>query len=91
MDRGTLHTVLRALGVRDGHYYIEGVHEPFPLPTDFLYLRRSRTAPGMWETGAYERGTWETVTRHAREEPACTHLLRLLTGTGGPPSDGGAA
>ncbi|MFC9950784.1 hypothetical protein [Streptomyces prasinus] len=90
MDRGTLHAVLRALGVRDGHYYIEGVHEPSPLPTDFLYLRRSRAAPDMWETGAYERGAWETVTRHAREESACTHLLRLLTGTGSPPSDGSA-
>ncbi|MCP3767676.1 hypothetical protein [Streptomyces sp. MAR25Y5] len=90
MDRGTLHAVLRALGVRDGHYYIEGVHEPSPLPTDFLYLRRSRAAPDMWETGAYERGTWETVTRHAREESACAHLLRLLTGTGNPSSDGSA-
>lgn len=82
MNRDTLRTVLRALDVRDCHYYIEGVHEPSPLPTDFLYLRHSRTAPDIWETGAYERGSWETVARHTREESACAHLLHLLTGTG---------
>lgn len=42
----------------------------------------------MWETGAYERGAWEVVTRHTREESACTHLLRLPTGAGNPPSGG---
>jgi hypothetical protein len=81
MDRHTLHTALRTAGVADGHYYIEDVHEPSPPPTDFLYLRRSPTTPGLWETGAYERGTWETITQHTHEADACTHLLRLLTGT----------
>ncbi|MEU1854325.1 hypothetical protein ABZ499_35060 [Streptomyces sp. NPDC019990] len=79
MDRKALRTVLRARGVQDGHYYIEDVHESSPLPTDFLYLRRSTTAPGTWETGSYERGTWETITQHTGEEDACAHLLRLLT------------
>ncbi|MFI1000350.1 hypothetical protein ACIP10_18520 [Streptomyces galbus] len=79
MDRRSLRTVLRARGVQDGHYYIEDVHQPSPLPTDFLYLRRSPAFSGRWETGSYERGTWETIAQHTREEDACTHLLRLLT------------
>jgi hypothetical protein len=78
MNRHALQNALRTAGVADGHYYIEGVHEPVPLPTDFLYLRRSPDTPGLWETGACERGTWETITQHAQEEDACTHLLRLL-------------
>lgn len=82
MDRHTLHDVLRTRGVQDGHYYIDGAHEPSPLPPDFLYMRRSRTASGMWETGAYERGSWQEIAQHAKEEDACTHLLQLLTGTG---------
>ncbi|MFD7702145.1 hypothetical protein [Streptomyces caelestis] len=79
MDRHALHAALRAAGVASGHYWIQGVHEPSPPPTDFLYLRPSPTSPGAWEVGAYERGTWETITQHARETDACTHLLRLLT------------
>ncbi|MFH9015610.1 hypothetical protein ACH4C6_30095 [Streptomyces sp. NPDC017943] len=82
MDRESLRTVLRARGVQDGHYYIEGVHQPSPLPTDFLYLRRSTAVPGTWETGAHERGTWEAIAWHAHEEHACAHLLRLLTAEG---------
>jgi hypothetical protein len=81
VDCHTLHTVLRSKGVQDGYYYIEGVHEPAPLPTDFLYLRRSPAHPGRWETGAYERGTWQAVTEHTSEADACTHLLHLLTAT----------
>ncbi|MFD5712526.1 hypothetical protein ACFWHW_19400 [Streptomyces pharetrae] len=81
MDRHALHTALRTAGVADGHYFIQGVHEPSPPPTDFLYLRHAPDEPGMWEVGAYERGTWESITRHRREADACTHLLRLLTRT----------
>ncbi|MFB0621134.1 hypothetical protein [Streptomyces sp. AGS-58] len=80
MNRHTLVTVLRALGVQDGHYYLEDVHEPVPLPTDFLYLRRSPADPDRWDVGACERGAWETISLHLHEEDACTHLLRLLTG-----------
>ncbi|WP_175407186.1 hypothetical protein, partial [Streptomyces sp. TRM64462] len=63
-----------------GHYFIEGVHEPAPLPPDFLYVRRSPRGPGTWETGAYERGVWHPITHHTTEAAACTDLLRLLTG-----------
>lgn len=84
MDRRALRTALRAAGVADGHYVIEGVHEPAPLPPDFLYLRRTPGGlpdGGAWETGAYERGTYEPIARHADEPTACAHLLRLLTPT----------
>ncbi|MGW8884477.1 hypothetical protein [Streptomyces sp. NPDC055749] len=76
MDRLHLRAALRAAGVPDGYYRIEGVHEPVPTPTDFLFLRRSPDA--VWETGAFERGTYEVVARHPDEETACAHLLRLL-------------
>lgn len=76
-DRWQLRAALVAAGVADGYYRIEGVHEPVPTPTDFLFLRRARD--GAWETGAYERGTYEVVARHPSESAACRHLLRLLT------------
>ncbi|MCI0383820.1 hypothetical protein [Streptomyces sp. CNQ085] len=79
MDRHALHAALRAAGVADGHYRIEGVHEPSPPPTDFLYLRRSPDASGLWETGAYERGVWEAAAHHRNEADACAHLFRLMT------------
>ncbi|MFJ2441406.1 MULTISPECIES: hypothetical protein [unclassified Streptomyces] len=77
MDRRTLRTALRAAGVPDGCYRVEGVHEPVPTPPDFLFLRQG--PDGVWETGVYERGVYETVTRHPDEQAACAHLLRLLT------------
>ncbi|MFJ7995776.1 hypothetical protein ACIQ7D_01135 [Streptomyces sp. NPDC096310] len=77
MDRHALRAALSAAGVPDGYYRIEGVHEPAPTPVDFLFVRR--TADGAWETGAYERGTSETIARHTSESAACAHLLRLLT------------
>ncbi|GAA0464539.1 MULTISPECIES: hypothetical protein [Streptomyces] len=77
MDRQELRSALRAAGVADGHYRIEGVHEPAPTPPDFLFLRR--TPDGAWETGAYERGAYEVITRHPDEAAACAHLLALLT------------
>ncbi|MDN3295169.1 hypothetical protein QWM81_14105 [Streptomyces ficellus] len=80
MNRRALHAALRARGVADGHYFIEGVHEPRPLPPDFLYVRRAPHAPGVWEAGAYERGVWEAVTHRSDEAEACADLLRLLTG-----------
>ncbi|WP_299535992.1 hypothetical protein [uncultured Streptomyces sp.] len=81
MDRRALRATLRAAGVADGYYRIEGVHEPAPTPPDFLFLR---AAPdGTWETGAYERGAYEVVARHPDEAAACAHLLSLLTGPGG--------
>ncbi|MDI3384932.1 hypothetical protein QIS99_01675 [Streptomyces sp. B-S-A8] len=77
MDRTALRTALAAAGVPDGHYRIEGVHEPAPTPPDFLFLRRS--PDGAWETGAYERGLYEVITHHGTEAEACAALLRLLT------------
>lgn len=77
MDRHRLRAALRASGVPDGYYVIEGVHEPAPTPPDFLYLRQ--TPDGVWETGAYERGTHHPVARHTAEAAACAHLLRMLT------------
>ncbi|MEU6016823.1 hypothetical protein ABZ826_23070 [Streptomyces sp. NPDC047515] len=76
MERRELHAALSAAGVADGYYRIEGVHEPAPTPTDFLFLRQA--ADGVWETGAYERGTYEVIARHPSEQAACAHLLRLL-------------
>ncbi|MFI1016629.1 hypothetical protein [Streptomyces sp. NPDC020965] len=77
MDRHEVRAALRAAGVADGHYRVEGVHEPVPTPPDFLFLRRS--SDGAWETGAYERGAYEVIARHTDEAGACAHLLRLLT------------
>lgn len=76
MERHELRAALVAAGVADGYYRIEGVHEPVPTPSDFLYLRRA--PDGVWETGAYERGTYEVLARHPDEAAACRHLLRLL-------------
>ncbi|ROQ59379.1 hypothetical protein EDD93_6773 [Streptomyces sp. 840.1] len=76
MDRRELRAALDAAGVADGYYRIEGVHEPAPTPTDFLFLRRA--PDGAWETGAYERGTYEVIARHPSESAGCAHLLRLL-------------
>lgn len=76
MDRRELRDALRAAGVADGYYRIEGVHEPAPTPTDFLFLRQ--VPGGGWETGAYERGGYEVIARHPNEATACAHLLRLL-------------
>ncbi|MFH8516200.1 hypothetical protein ACH4CE_14000 [Streptomyces gelaticus] len=76
MNRRELHAALSRAGVADGYYRIEGVHEPVPTPTDFLFLRQA--SDGVWETGAYERGTYEIIARHPSEQDACGHLLRLL-------------
>ncbi|MER5281123.1 hypothetical protein ABT025_36085 [Streptomyces sp. NPDC002809] len=76
MDRRELRTALSASGVADGYFRIEGVHEPAPTPTDFLFLRQA--SDGVWETGAYERGRYEVVARHPDESDACAHLFRLL-------------
>ncbi|GAA2991949.1 hypothetical protein [Streptomyces fulvorobeus] len=76
MDRPHLRAALRVAGVPDGYYRIEGVHEPVPPPTDFLFLRRG--SGDVWETGAFERGTYEVLARHPDEESACAHLLALL-------------
>ncbi|MER5491442.1 hypothetical protein ACSMX9_28105 [Streptomyces sp. LE64] len=77
MNRSGLHRALVAAGVPDGHYRIEGAHEPVPTPPDFLFLRRS--PDGGWETGVYERGHHEVIAHHPTEAGACAHLLRLLT------------
>ncbi|MER5768604.1 hypothetical protein [Streptomyces sp. NPDC001985] len=76
MDRRGARAALSAAGVADGHYHIEGVHEPAPTPPDFLYLRRA--PDGGWETGVYERGAHQAIARHPSESAACAHLLRLL-------------
>ncbi|MFI5618006.1 hypothetical protein [Streptomyces sp. NPDC051567] len=76
MDRRELYAALNEAGVAGGYYRIEGVHEPVPTPTDFLFLRRA--PDGVWETGAYERGLYEVIARHPGEQAACAHLLHLL-------------
>ncbi|CAM5667425.1 hypothetical protein SCALM49S_07651 [Streptomyces californicus] len=45
-------------------------------PTDFLFVRRG--PDGGWETGAFERGAYDVLTRHPDEAAACGHLLELL-------------
>ncbi|MGW1818465.1 hypothetical protein ACWCQM_33460 [Streptomyces sp. NPDC002125] len=80
MERRELREALDAAGVADGYYRIEGVHEPVPTPPDFLLLRKA--PDGVWETGAYERGTYEVIARHPDEASACAHLMRLLVGAG---------
>ncbi|WP_326708971.1 hypothetical protein OG758_05935 [Streptomyces sp. NBC_01474] len=76
MDRHALEHALRQAAVPPTHYWIEGVHEPSPTPTDFLYVREE--PGGGWETGAYERGTHKTIARHPTEGAACAHLWQLL-------------
>ncbi|MEV5599357.1 hypothetical protein [Streptomyces sp. NPDC052496] len=76
-DRHATRAALRAAGVADSHYRIEGVHEPVPTPPDFLFLRQAQD--GSWETGTYERGATHGITRHPTETAACAHLFRLLT------------
>ncbi|WP_374206271.1 hypothetical protein [Streptomyces roseoverticillatus] len=76
-DRQAAHEILRAAGVHDRLYCIEGVHEPaVPLP-DFHFLR---LRDGMWETGLYERGQYAVTARFPRHEEAaaCRHLLSGL-------------
>jgi len=76
VDRRELRAALSSAGVADGYYRIEGVHEPAPTPTDFLFLRQA--SDGAWETGAFERGRYEVIARHQQEAAACAHLFRLL-------------
>ncbi|GHB20932.1 MULTISPECIES: hypothetical protein [Streptomyces] len=76
MERRELRAALHAARVPDDYYRIEGVHEPVPTPTDFLFLRRA--PDGVWETGAYERGAYEVLARHPDEATGCGHLLHLL-------------
>ncbi|MEV0322907.1 hypothetical protein ACIBKX_15260 [Streptomyces sp. NPDC050658] len=76
-DISGLPAALRAAGVADGYYWIEGVHEPVPTPPDFVYLRRT-AGGGAWETGTYERGTYAPLARYTDEAAACAALLRLL-------------
>lgn len=74
-DRQALERALRETGVPAAYYWIEGVHEPTPTPPDFVYLRRATEG---WETGVYERGTYEPVATHTTEADACAHLRGLL-------------
>ncbi|MEV6950437.1 hypothetical protein [Streptomyces sp. NPDC051183] len=74
--RQELERALREAGVPAGHYWIEGVHEPAPTPTDFVYLRAR--PDGSWETGVFERGAYEPVAGHTTEAGACAHLRTLL-------------
>lgn len=78
MNREALHRALREAGVAADCYRIEGVHEPAPTPVDHLFLRRRA---GMWETGVYERGTYEVLARTDSETEACQHLYGLACGT----------
>ncbi|MFD7324877.1 hypothetical protein ACFV9D_27960 [Streptomyces sp. NPDC059875] len=77
MNRSALARALRAAGVPEGHYWIEGVHEPAPTPPDFVYLRSAPGGDG-WETGVYERGAYEPVATHATEAEACAHFRTLI-------------
>ncbi|AZQ70062.1 MULTISPECIES: hypothetical protein [Streptomyces] len=77
LDRRRACAALRAAGVNDRLYSIEGVHEPTaPLP-DFHFLR---LRAGMWETGLFERGEYAVTARFpaSEEAAACGHLLRHL-------------
>ncbi|APS23303.1 hypothetical protein TK78_33600 [Streptomyces sp. Tue 6075] len=76
MDRRALRAALVEARIPGGYYRIEGVHEPVPTPPDFLVVRRSGDTG--WETGAFERGTYEVIARHPDEATACAHLLSLL-------------
>ncbi|QCX81684.1 hypothetical protein C9F11_40520 [Streptomyces sp. YIM 121038] len=76
MDVHALRSALRAAGVADGYYWIEGVHEPAPTPPDFAYLRGD--GQGAWELGTYERGEWHPLARGLAEAEACRRMLRLL-------------
>ncbi|MER7722507.1 hypothetical protein [Streptomyces sp. NPDC096323] len=76
MERRELRAALSSAGVAGGYYRIEGVHEPAPTPTDFLFLRQA--SDGVWETGAFERGRYEVIARHQQESAACAHLFSLL-------------
>ncbi|MFC9499942.1 hypothetical protein [Streptomyces sp. NPDC056982] len=53
MDRHALEHALRQAAVPPTHYWIEGVHEPSPTPTDFLYVRED--PGGGWERGVRAR------------------------------------
>ncbi|MFI1680792.1 MULTISPECIES: hypothetical protein [unclassified Streptomyces] len=77
MDAREAAAAVRAAGVADGYYWIDGVHEPAPTPPDFVYLRR--VEGGEWEVGTYERGTHQPLARYGDEDAACAHLLRQLT------------
>ncbi|MEU6820779.1 hypothetical protein ABZ921_09130 [Streptomyces atriruber] len=86
MDVRAVEAALRAAGVADGYYWIDGVHEPAPTPPDFVYLRRvvgseggGRAEGGEWEVGTYERGVHQPLARYADESAACAYLLRQLT------------
>ncbi|WP_431038502.1 hypothetical protein ACQYWQ_27995 [Streptomyces sp. P6-2-1] len=78
--RAALAVALRAAGLPPSVYWIEGVHQPAPLPPDFLYLRRTPRGTARWETGGYERGRWTPYAHHADERAACAHLRHLLLG-----------
>ncbi|MFF9012320.1 hypothetical protein ACF09C_05005 [Streptomyces sp. NPDC014870] len=75
MNRAELARALRAAGVPEEQFWIEGVHEPAPTPPDFLYLRF--LPDGLWEVGVYERGRHEPVAVHATEAEACAHVRDL--------------
>jgi hypothetical protein len=75
MDRRSVVGALRAAGVADQLYVIEGVHEQAPVPPDFYFLRPSGA---NWEVGVYERGQYEVTDRFADEDDACARLYRHL-------------
>ncbi|MEU6444725.1 hypothetical protein [Streptomyces sp. NPDC047046] len=78
--RAALAAALRAAGLPPSVYWIEEVHQPAPLPPDFLYLRRVPGDTARWETGGYERGRWTPYALHGDESGACAHLRHLLLG-----------
>ncbi|MFC5720451.1 hypothetical protein ACFP1Z_09795 [Streptomyces gamaensis] len=73
MNRHEVREALRTAQVPDGLYRIEGIHEPFPPPTDYHFLRHR---DGTWESGFYERGHHDVTARFTDEAAACAHLLR---------------
>ncbi|WP_199442325.1 hypothetical protein [Umezawaea beigongshangensis] len=75
MDRRSVVGALRAAGVADRLYVVEGVHEQVPVPPDFYFLRPG--GPG-WEVGVYERGRYEVIDRLADEGDACASFYRHL-------------
>lgn len=75
MRLAELPVALRRAGVAQGYVWIAGVHEPDPVPPDFVFIRRG--GPGF-QTGVHERGVWHVVAEFADEDAACAHFLHRL-------------
>ncbi|MFD0515256.1 hypothetical protein ACFQ0Q_42690 [Streptomyces aureus] len=72
MDRHALEHALRQAAVPPTHYWIEGVHEPSPTPTDFLYVREEPGGAGRpGRTSAVPTRRSLGIPRRAPPAPIC--------------------